>query len=163
MSVITCVCSDRPLQEYPEHVPSSAEELQQLDLPEGIGFIPAQTVSLETSIWRDSVPLDDDDLVIFHVDVRKLEIITAKKYCAIVQWDFNAQRGERLIRYLRAHMKNASEIELWHFWADGDFSHRSLTIDLPFSQLTSNRLEQIESIPVWEKPLLNYCYRISLP
>lgn len=160
MSVITCICSDSPLPEYPERSTSISEELQHMELPEGIRFIPAPAAAFEADAWEDQTPDDYENLAIFCADVRALEIATEKRYCVIVQWDFDASCAERLIRYMNAQLQNTSEIELWHFWSDGDFSHRSKTVERPIAQITPEQLAQMEALPVWNRPLTNYCCRI---
>ena len=64
------------------------------------------------------------------------------------------------IRYIRAQLENTRELELWHYWTDGDSGHRSRTAEIPVEQLTVEKIAAIEEIPVWDEPLTDYCYRI---
>jgi hypothetical protein len=42
---------------------------------------------------------------------------TELPYFAALEWRFTKERAEKLIAYIREHLKKAAEIEVWNLWA----------------------------------------------
>lgn len=43
-------------------------------------------------------------------------IYTKKQYCAYVEWRYSDEYAEKIIEYIRQHLKTAKQIELWNVW-----------------------------------------------
>ena len=61
-------------------------------------------------------------------------------------------RAERIIEYLRDHLKTTDEVELWLVWLDNSFDHRIRKRTIPIDELTADMLREIEQLPVREQP-----------
>jgi hypothetical protein len=95
------------------------------------------------------------------------EIYTEKNYCACLEWVYTERGAEKLIQYVRQHLTDAEELELWNIWLgdrfddakpriktrhidqldqwfDG-FKLKIKTHRIPVDQLTCSDLEQVFS------------------
>lgn len=43
---------------------------------------------------------------------------TNKKYVSEVTWRYTEERAEKLLEYIKEHLEEAEEIELWNIWMD---------------------------------------------
>lgn len=91
------------------------------------------------------------------------EIETDMEYFAELRWTYTPGRAERVIEYLREHLKTTDEIELWHTWVDNDFDHRIREREIPIDELSADKLREIDQIHVWKEPVTDYCYVITGP
>lgn len=92
---------------------------------------------------------------------RVLELATEKEYFAVLQWSFTPERGEKVIEYLKNHLKNAEEVEFWHTWQDMDFGHRVRTADIPIGELTVEDVRELYELNVWKEPVTDFCFHIT--
>ena len=159
MSVMSYLCSDIPLPEYPAHV---ADNPSKMELPEGVRLISAPQDGESPEIWTDTAPCDENDaLFIRRVNVSAFPR-SSKPYCAVVEWDSDDANAERLIRYIREQCQRGGEVELWRVWADNDtLSHRIRSVEIPADEFSSEDLKELHSLPVWEHPLTDYRYKIT--
>ena len=159
MSVMSYLCADIPLPEYPAPV---ADNLSETELPDGVRLISSPQEDESPEIWTDTAPYDENDaLFIMRVNVSAFPR-SDKPYCAIVQWDYSDANAERLIRYIRAQCRRSGEAELWRVWADNDMlSHRIRSVEIPADELSPEDLKELYSLPVWEYPLTDYRYTIT--
>ena len=157
MSVMSYLCSDVPLPEYPAPV---ADNLSETELPEGVRLISSPQEGEPPEIWTDTAPYDEND-AFFIIRVNASEFTQSDKpYCAIAQWDCGD--AKRLIRYIRAQCQRSGEVELWRVWADNDMvSHRIRSVDIPADELSPDDLKEMDNLRVWEEPLTDYRYKIT--
>lgn len=112
-----------------------------------------------------------------------LEITTDMKYFAELSWfTYTPGRAERIIEYLRDHLKTTDKIELWNGWLDNGFNHRVRKRYVSIDELTVDILREIDQLPVGEQPqerrphcrgqidlseleapTTDYCYVITAP
>jgi hypothetical protein len=101
----------------------------------------------------------------FNKDDMRDDIYTEKKYCACLEWVYAESGAEKLIQYIRRHLTEAEEIELWNIWLgerfdeskpriktrhidqldewfDG-FTFKMKTNRIPVDQLTCSDLEKV--------------------
>ncbi|MDE7243345.1 MAG: hypothetical protein K2O18_05115 [Oscillospiraceae bacterium] len=143
MSTLMLLASDAPLQEfYP---------------PPDFDF----TVTFYIDERRTEDSGRDDGFAIIPRE-RVLEILSEKRYYASFEWlyTYTPGRAERVIAYLKEHLKTAGEIEFWHVWQDMDFDHRVRKAEIPIDELSAEDIQELEQLEVWKEPVTDYCYVI---
>lgn len=132
MSALIYLASDTPLEELksPHNRTMSVREALALgiELPDILNPDEIDRDDPDMLLWSDSYTENpetgiledcgfDDDISILAMEGKTEDILTEKKYCASLQWPaYTKGRAERLITYIRDHLANASQIELWHIW-----------------------------------------------
>ena len=103
----------------------------------------------------------DDGFTIFPAE-KMLEIPSEKKYFADLNWvyEYTPGRAERVIAYLREHLKTAEEVEWWNVWLNMDLGHRVRKAEIPISEFTADDVQELDRLKVWEEPVTDYCYVI---
>ncbi len=87
-----------------------------------------------------------------------IELATEKPYGARLEWDKTSPEGsDALLSYLKAHMENGGETELWHIWWDGDFDHPVKKNTVLLHEVTANMLREWLDRPVWQEPITDHC------
>ena len=143
MSTLMLLASDAPLQE----------------------FYPPPDFDFTIDLYIDEKRVEDsgreDGFAILPRE-RVLEIPSEKQYFAIFDWlyQYTPERAEKVIAYLKEHLKTADEIEFWHVWQDMDFDHRVRKAEIPIGELTAEDIQELDQLQVWNEPVTDYCYVI---
>lgn len=153
MSVLTYIASDYPLKEVENPHVKQLSVNQALELG-----IEVPDFLLEPSFNKDKPDVIlwvDDDNNLGEISIREFskadifdEIYTQKKFLAYLDWDYTESRAENLIQYIRAHLLDADEIELWHIWLGEWFDDATPRIKkhhINIDQLTCLDLERVFS------------------
>ncbi|MCI9156043.1 MAG: hypothetical protein HFF44_03755 [Lawsonibacter sp.] len=102
----------------------------------------------------------DDGFAILPVE-KVLELQSEKEYFAVLEWRCTQGRAEKVIEYLKSHLKTTHEVEFWHVWQDMDFDHRLRKIEIPLCGLTAEDIQELDQLEVWKEPVVDYCYVIT--
>jgi len=103
----------------------------------------------------------DDDFCIFSAE-GAYGLRTDRKYCAFFEWyRFTKGRAQQFIEYLKEHLENTDEIELWHVWLDNKNTHNIETVEISTNNLTAEDIEKFDSWDLWKEPCTDLCYRIT--
>lgn len=136
MSFLVALASDMPLETLPNpHMKmlSVNEALEQgIEVPRSMladyeidrdepGMIMwsdiEPVIDLEKGIF--DMPDPDDNFDIWPIDTGD-DLQSKKEYLAAVEWNrCTPARAEMLLDYIRRHMEEAEEMELWHTWMGG--------------------------------------------
>ena len=120
MSVFTYIASDYPLKEVENPHIKTLPVNQALEMG-----IKVHDFLLEPSFDRDkpNVILWVDDVKILvkyqlehFPEMTFFIIIQKKKYLAQLEWKYTKCRAKKLIEYIKDHLNEADEIELWNTW-----------------------------------------------
>lgn len=129
MSLFQFIASDTPLKKLEnekikllsiEEMERLQEELQITLIPE---YLPSDIDRQEKNILYAPDEEALDELAIGDVGdyAHYCLIYTEKKYTASISWRYSEERAARLLEYIRDHMENAEEVDLWSIWLD-DYS-----------------------------------------
>ena len=102
----------------------------------------------------------DNGFAIFPTE-KVLELQTKKENFAILEWRYTPGRAQKVIEYLREHLKTAVEIEFWHIWRDMDFDHKVRKLEIPLDAFTVEDIRELDQLEVWREPVTDYCYVIT--
>lgn len=102
----------------------------------------------------------NDGFAIFPVE-KVLELQSEKEYFAVLEWRCTQGRAEKVIEYLKTHLKITGEVEFWHVWQDMDFGHRLRRVEIPLCDLTVEDVQELDRLEVWKEPVTDYCYVIT--
>ena len=91
---------------------------------------------------------------------------TTKNYCAFLEMvRYTPERAAQFIEYLKEHLKNTSEIELWHAWISNELndSINKIEKNVSIDDLKSEAIAELMSRETWTDlhELTDYCYIIS--
>lgn len=121
MSQFTFLASDVPLDNMEN------PHVKRLSINEAIalGIEPPDMLPADFDRDKPGVMLWVDD----EANLGDISIFEAKwyktytpglEYNSIIEWDFTAERAQRLISYIHKHLETAARLELWHVWLDSD-------------------------------------------
>lgn len=121
MSVFTYIASDYPLKEVEN------PHVKILSVNQGLEMgIKVHDFLLEPSFDRDKpnvILWVDDDKNLGEISIRGFsrdhalyDIYSEKKYLAQLVWEYTESRAKKLIEYIKDHLNEADEIELWNTW-----------------------------------------------
>ena len=54
--------------------------------------------------------------IIHEDDMAEASRYTNKKYCAYIEWYYCTFNAEAIIEYIKTHLQNSRQIELWNVW-----------------------------------------------
>ena len=146
MSVCTFIASDMPLAPYsPEH-----------NYP--------VFIDIDTGECFDG-GTDDN----FYLHPFDCDGYSGKKYAVSLEWRYTEGRAERIVGYIKEHLREADGVELWHVWLGGfyEFDER------PFIRryvTTADKLEisdikEFDEAEIWNNKDKNrpsfYCLTIT--
>ena len=140
MSAVMVIASDAPLEE----AVSPAEELVVLSAGEGKNRV-SITFDNDFAVW----PFDG-----------YLEIPSKKKHFAEL-YLYNPDCGEKVVEYLKNHLRAAPDLELWHVWLDGETDHRVRKAEIGIADLTPGDIRELSTLEVSRAPIIYYCYLIT--
>ena len=102
----------------------------------------------------------DDDFCIFSAaDAEGLK--TDKKYKMFLEWyRYTDGRANEVISYLKDHLENTDEIELWHIWIGSDKITDTKIIEKSISELSAEDIHSLDTYDVW-KDNADLCIRIK--
>lgn len=117
----------------------------------------------ETVLWHDRKSLADasldsdceerdDDFEISPFGKEGEDILTKKKYCAGISFgpgEYPCIRGRagRIAAYIREHLKQAGEVELWHIWlGDAYPPPRIKKVHIPMDELDASVIERVYTL-----------------
>lgn len=101
----------------------------------------------------------DDDFAILKLDDTE-DVYTHKQHRVYIEWNYSRGKAKKIISYIRDHLKQAGEIELWSAWlGNGDqtvIAKKVIHID----DLTPEYLKEIDSIKVCDTEPDQFCFTI---
>jgi len=174
MSSLFYMASDYPLEEVPNpHMKTmSVNEALAMgvkDIPEILLAPGFDRDKPDVILWSDidlvagAEQCDglDDDFSIRTLDCSTDDIYTDKEYRAVLAWDYTAGRAEKVIQYVREHLKHTDELEIWHIWmGNGDYPKiRKCTIGI--DEFAPDDLKELSEMDVWSEPAVQYCFVIQ--
>ena len=130
MSVLIYLASDAPFLELknPHYQALSVNEAlaRGVEVPDFLLEDETDRDKPDVVLWSDiDLVIDgdeledgglDDDLAILPIE-KSEDILTEKQYCAMLEWHkYTPGRAERVISYIREHLKHTPEVEIWHIW-----------------------------------------------
>lgn len=140
MSMITYFASDTPLEEV--------DNPMKLNL-----IINGQKCTIEDLGT-------DEDFCIFPIDDTHHDIYSQRKYRAELEWIPTPGRALRILEYLRRHLEQAAEVELWHGWVGGDTA-KIIRYEARINEFTPEDIIEIVNLPVGFEPVVHHCVTIS--
>lgn len=151
MSRLTYIASDFPLEEMENPHIKLLSVNQALEMG-----IKVHEFLLEPSYDRDKpnvILWVDDDKNFGEISIRPFckgdildDIYTEKKFYAHLEWEYTDYRAEKLIKYIKSHLIDANELELWNIWLGECFDESEPKVKryyIPIEQLTSSDLEKV--------------------
>ena len=140
MSSVLLLASDAPLEESP--------------------YPPGFSVHYDIDCGTVDDGGADDGFAVFPVK-KVLELQSEKEYFSVLEWRCTRGRAEKVIEYLKTHLKTTREVEFWHVWQDMDFGHRLRKAEIPLQDLTAEDILELDRLEVWKEPVTDYCYVIT--
>jgi hypothetical protein len=98
----------------------------------------------ETEKDFSEIEITEDDSSIYAVP------FTHKKHVSEIRWDYSNKRAEQLMEYIREHLTEAEEIELWKTWMD-DVRKPEVTI-VSVGDLTHGHIREIFGTGYYGQP-----------
>jgi|LSQX01.1.fsa_nt_gb hypothetical protein len=151
MSVFTYIASDYPLKEVENPHIKTLSVNQALEMG-----IKVHDFLLEPSFDRDKpnviLWVDDEEnfgeisIRTFSRDDLLYDIYTEKKYLAQLEWKYTKCRAKKLIEYIKDHLNEADEIELWNTWLGIDIDElkpKTKIHHIPVEQLSCSDLQNL--------------------
>ncbi|MBQ2801436.1 MAG: hypothetical protein IJF03_08610 [Lachnospiraceae bacterium] len=83
-------------------------------------------------------------------DLSTASFYTEKSYCAYVEWGFSEKNADIIMEYIKSHLKESKEIELWNVW-EGERAEADVT-ECFDNQLTIQHIKEIWGKDHFEKP-----------
>ena len=119
----------------------------------------------ETAIDTETNTIDDggldDDFAILELDDTTEDIYTHKQHRVYIEWNYSRGRAEKVISYIRSHLEQTDEIELWQAWLGNGANTKIVKYAIQIEDLTSEVLERIDAAMVCEEAPTQYCVVIS--
>ena len=122
MSVFSYIASDCPLKEVKNPNIKLLSVNQALDMGlEVHEFLLDESFDrgkADVMLWvNNEEDLSDIEIRTIAREGMDWEIyIIEKKYLASLNWQYTEERAQRLMEYIRLHLADADEIELWNIW-----------------------------------------------
>jgi len=153
MSVFTYIASDYPLKEVENPHVKTLSVNQALEMG-----VEVADILLEPSFDRDKpnvILWADDDKNSGEISIRTFsrddllyDIYSEKKYLARLEWEYTECRAKKLIGYIKEHLTEADEIELWNAWLGIDTDRlkpMTKVYHIPVEKLTCSDLEKLSN------------------
>ena len=153
MSVYLFLSSDIPLEnvDYTGSELLSIEEAEQRSIPMPDWYSEDMLLINRTDKILIYAPDDScfDEIQIWGKDdsafVKKY---SDKNYHAGLQWVYSDERAGQLIEYIKEHLNNASEIELWKVWLDPDCEAGPVKKKCSLDSLAVSDIKEFDEINV---------------
>lgn len=143
MSVCTFIASDSPLREV---VPQKEYPLV-INIDEGTIYDGGADHNFSLSTFKD------------------VQVYTDKRYGVYLEWYPTDGRAKKLLEYIKNALEYESTIEIWHVWLMDycEYDERPVIqkCTVPFSDLTTDDIKEIDSAEVWNTPDKRYPERPS--
>ena len=89
-------------------------------------------------------------------------IHTEKPFCAeVCLHRYTDGRAKNILKYIKEHMQNVEELELWYIWLDDYETPVFRRKELLLSNLSVSTLKELEEAQLTVKPLTHYCYKVK--
>lgn len=170
MSSVFYMASDHPLKERPNpncKTLSVNEALAMgVDVPEFLLEPGFDRDKPDVLLWSDDLDTQgklDDDFAIYTLDPSMDDVYTEKKYRAALEWDYTEGRAQKVMQYIREHLKHTEELELWHVWVGLEAVPRIRRCPVSLDELVSDDLKELSDLEVWKEPVTHYCLVIKAP
>ncbi|MCL2397413.1 MAG: hypothetical protein FWC93_05030 [Defluviitaleaceae bacterium] len=177
MSKYWFLSSDVPLESYSISIPDgsyegwvSIEDLEALgiDLPnywKTDYLFQNRTAKL---IWmpNNSLCIIPDDISPHGTDVDYVgRLHSRKRHHAGLELDFLDERAEEplvvdLISYIKKHLQNTDEIELWNVWLDCEYEESTITVRCSINSFSIDHIKEFRGHSPLDRPR-PYCLIIS--
>lgn len=150
------LASDKPLREIknPHEKLLSVNEAQALGLevPE---YLQNGSISMDKSgviLWVDEAADADDDFAVLLTEKQE-DMFTEKKYCAYIEWNACTKgRAEQIAAYIKEHLEEADEIEIWKLWLGSSYPLPEIRkVNITAGELNAAVIEKISALDPWEK------------
>lgn len=119
----------------------------------------------EITIDTDSNTVDDggldDDFSVLELDHTTEDIFTQKQFRVFIEWNYSRGRAERIIAYIRNHLEQAGDLELWQAWLGDGVNIKIVRYSMRIDELTPEVLKEIDSLKVCGETPTQYCYVIT--
>ena len=160
MSVLTYIASDSPLKEMRNPHIKLLSVNQALEM--GIKVHEFMLQALYDRDKTDVILWIDDDKNFGEISIRPFckgdmfdNIYTEKRFCAHLEWKYTEDRAVKLIKYIKSHLIDAGQLELWNIWLGEWFDGSELKVKkyyIPIEQLGISDLEKIFNKNKFEFP-----------
>ena len=178
MSQILYIASDYPLAkiENPHYKMLSVNEALAIGMENVPDFMLAPEFNhdqpgvllwsdTEITIDTDSNTVDDggldDDFSILELDHTTEDIFTQKQFRVLIEWNYSRGRAERIIAFIRNHLDQAVDLELWQAWLGDGANTRIVKYPIRIDELTPEVLKEIASLKVCDDAPAHYCFVIT--
>ena len=168
MSQILYIASDYPLAkiENPHYKMLSVNEALAIGMENIPEFMLAPEFNHDQPgvlLWSDTeITIDterntiddgglDDDFSILESDDAAEDIFTQKQYRVYIEWNYSRGRAERIIAYIRNHLEQAGDLELWQAWLGDGANTRIVRYSMRIDELTPEVMKEIDSLPACSK------------
>jgi len=151
MSVFTYIASDYPLAEVENPHVKTLSVNQALEMG-----VKVHDFLLDPSFDRDKpnvILWADDNNNFGEISIKAFsredllyDIYSEKKYLAQLEWEYTECRAKKLLEYIKDHLTEADEIELWNTWLGIDSNRlkpKTKIHRIPIEQLTCLDLEKL--------------------
>lgn len=89
------------------------------------------------------------------------EIYSMKKNLAELCWDvYSEGRAKHIVEYIRKHMEQANEMEIWHVWLTSLETPAIRRTEIKLEDVTTETIKMIDDIKVSCDPITHYCFTI---
>jgi len=160
MSVFIYIASNYPLKEVENPHVKTLSVNQALKMG-----VKVHDFLLEPSFDRDKpnvILWVDDEKNLGEISIRAIsrddlnyDVYSEKKHLAKLEWEYTGYRAERLIEYIKDHLNEADEIELWNEWLGIDTNKlrpKTKIHHIPIEQLTCSDLEKLFNRDTFDFP-----------
>ena len=117
------------------------------------------TIDTETNTIDDGGL--DDDFAILELDDTTEDIYTSKQHLVYIEWNYSRGRAEKVISYIRSHLEQSNEIELWQAWLGNGADTKITRYTIHLEELTPQMLERIDELAVCVGEPEQHCFIIT--
>lgn len=171
MSFLVCLASDHPLEtlENPHMKMLSVNEALEMGVEVPKSMLADYEIDRDEPgmiMWSDiepvidiekgifDIPDPDDNFDIWPIDTGD-DLQSKKQYLAAVEWNnCTPARAQMLLDYIRRHMEQVDELELWHTWmgGNGEAEYPPLVkkSEKSLSELTAADIEELCATDVFQ-------------
>ena len=134
MSVCTFIASNCPLKEV----------------------APEKEYPLEINLDNGTINDGDTDDNFFLLPFENVSDYTDKKYGVYLEWNYTDGRAEQILKYMKAALEEAEQIEFWHVWLGDYYEYEDSPVihkrTIFMKELTIKDIEEINNADIWNKP-----------
>lgn len=104
---------------------------------------------------------DDFSILPFPQSISTEDIHTGKKHQSIIECIWTTGRANAIISYLRDHLEDAGEAELWHIHMGSGEKPKILRYQAHIDSFTAEDLMEIAGLTVYDKEVIHHCVTIT--